>query len=377
VASEGSKDSCEETLIRGFTERESEGARMSGHDAGERVVDLAALRACMERALEADGMSSSHAAETADVLLDAELRGYDDHGVWFMGEVHKWLKSGALNPAPNIQVVRETESSLLLDGDGGCGVAASFQAMRWCVERAAERGIATAGIQRSGHFIAAAPFPTWAAKQGFIAMAAANVVPLMPAPGGRSKSLGTNPFCFAAPTGLEHPLVFDMATSAIAGFKVRIMAQQGKSVEEGLVYNADGRPTTDPGDLDRGGSLAPVGGHKGFGLALMVDVLAGVMTGAQFGQNAGVVNGKEGHFFLALDPAIFVPRQEFTRRMDELLRWVKSGEKIEGVEEIVYPGERGQRRAAELTASGQVPLNAVAWQTLESICAETGVPLPA
>jgi L-2-hydroxycarboxylate dehydrogenase (NAD+) len=377
VASEGSKDSCEETLIRGFTERESEGARMSGHDAGERVVDLAALRACMERALEADGMSSSHAAETADVLLDAELRGYDDHGVWFMGEVHKWLKSGALNPAPNIQVVRETESSLLLDGDGGCGVAASFQAMRWCVERAAERGIATAGIQRSGHFIAAAPFPTWAAKQGFIAMAAANVVPLMPAPGGRSKSLGTNPFCFAAPTGLEHPLVFDMATSAIAGFKVRIMAQQGKSVEEGLVYNADGRPTTDPGDLDRGGSLAPVGGHKGFGLALMVDVLAGVMTGAQFGQNAGVVNGKEGHFFLALDPAIFVPRQEFTRRMDELLRWVKSGEKIEGVEEIVYPGERGQRRAAELTASGQVPLNAVAWQTLESICAENGVPLPA
>ena len=350
---------------------------MSGYDAGGRAVDLAALRACMERALEADGMSSSHAAETADVLLDAELRGYDDHGVWFMGEVHKWLKSGALNPAPNIRVVRETESSLLLDGDGGCGVAASFQAMRWCVERAAERGIATAGIQRSGHFIAAAPFPTWAAKQGFIAMAAANVVPLMPAPGGRSKSLGTNPFCFAAPTGLDHPLVFDMATSAIAGFKVRIMAQQGKSVEEGLVYNADGRPTIDPGDLDRGGSLAPVGGYKGFGLALMVDVLAGVLTGAQFGQNAGVVNGKEGHFFLALNPEIFLPRQEFTSRLDELLRWVKSGEKIEGVEEIVYPGERGQRRAAELTATGQVPLNAEAWQTLESICAETGVPLPA
>jgi L-2-hydroxycarboxylate dehydrogenase (NAD+) len=350
---------------------------MSGQDAGERIVDLNALRACMERALEADGMSPAHAAETADVLLDAELRGYDDHGVWFMGEVHKWLKSGALNPAPNITVVRETESSLLLDGDGGCGVAASYQAMRWCVERAAERGIATAGIQRSGHFIAAAPFPTWAAKQGFIAMAAANVVPLMPAPGGRSKTLGTNPFCFAAPTSLGYPLVFDMATSAIAGFKVRIMAQQGKSVDEGLVFNAEGRSTTDPGDLDRGGSLAPVGGYKGFGLALMVEVLAGVLTGAQFGQNAGVVNGKEGHFFLALNPEIFLPRQEFLSRMDELLRWVKSGEKIEGVDEIVYPGERGQRRAAELTASGQVPLNAVVWQTLQAICSETGVATPA
>jgi LDH2 family malate/lactate/ureidoglycolate dehydrogenase len=350
---------------------------MSEQDAGGKVVELGALRTSMERALEADGMSAQHAAETAEVLLDAELRGYDDHGVWFMGEVHQWLKSGALNPAPKITVVKETDSSLLLDGDGGCGVAASYQAMRWCVERAAERGIATAGIQRSGHFIAAAPFPTWAAKQGYIALAAANVVPLMPAPGGRSKTLGTNPFCFAAPTGLDYPLVFDMATSAIAGFKVRIMAQQGKSVEEGLVYNAEGKPTTDPGDLNRGGSLAPVGGYKGFGLALMVEVLAGVLTGAQFGQNAGVVGGKEGHFFLALNPDIFLPRAEFTARMDELLGWVKAGQKIEGVDEIVYPGERGQRRAAEITAAGRVPLNAVAWQTLQAICAENGVALPA
>src|SRR3954468_22348048 len=352
-------------------------AAMTGQDSDGRVVELGALRASMERALEADGMSAQHAAETAEVLLDAELRGYDDHGVWFMGEVHKWLKSGALNPAPKITVVKETESSLLLDGDSGCGVAASFQAMRWCVERAAERGIATAGIQRSGHFIAAAPFPTWAAKQGYIALAAANVVPLMPAPGGRSKALGTNPFCFAAPTGLDHPLVFDMATSAIAGFKVRIMAQQGKSVEHGLVYDAEGRSTADPADLDRGGSLAPVGGYKGFGLALMVEVLAGVLTGAQFGQNAGVVNGKEGHFFLALNPEAFMPRSEFTARMDELLGWVKSGQRIEGVDEIVYPGERGQRRSMQLTSEGKVPLDDVAWSTLQGLCAEAGCSPPA
>ena len=109
----------------------------------------------------------------------------------------------------------------------------------------------------------------------------------------------------------------------------------------------------------------------------MVEVLAGVLTGAQFGQNAGVVNGKEGHFFLALNPEIFMPKAEFIRRMDELLTWVKSGQRIEGVSEIVYPGERGQRRAAEITASGQVPLNAAAWSTLESICTENGVALPA
>ncbi|MCC7371378.1 MAG: Ldh family oxidoreductase [Chloroflexi bacterium] len=350
---------------------------MTAQGAAERVVGLADLTRSVEQALMADGMSAAHAAETAEVLIDAEMRGYDDHGVWFFGEVHKWLKSGALNPAPTIRVVRETDSSLLLDGDRGCGVAASFQAMRWCIEKAATRGIATAGIQNSGHFIGAAPFPALAAKAGFIGMAAANVVPLMPAPGGRSKSLGTNPICFAAPSGREHPLVFDMATSALAGFKARILAAQGKSVPEGQVLNAAGRPTTDPGDLDRGGSLAPVGGYKGFGLALMVEILAGVLTGAQFGQNAGVVNGKEGHFFLALNPEIFMPREEFTRRMDELLGWVKSGDRIEGVEEIYYPGERGQRRAAGMIGAGKVTLAPVAWKTLSDICAETGVALPA
>ena len=177
---------------------------MSGQDAGERVVDLAALRACMERALEADGMSPEHAAETAEVLLDAELRGYDDHGVWFMGEVHKWLRVRRLEPRP------EHHGGPRDGRPRCCWTATAAAAWRPRTRRCAgawsapaERGIATAGIQRSGHFIAAAPFPTWAAKQGYIAMAAANVVPLMPAPGGRSKSLGTNPFCFAAPTGLE------------------------------------------------------------------------------------------------------------------------------------------------------------------------------
>jgi uncharacterized oxidoreductase len=198
----------------------------------------------------------------------------------------------------------------------------------------------------------------------------------MPAPGGRTRALGTNPLCFAAPSGGEFPIVFDMATSAIAGFKARILAQQGQRVPEGLIFDAAGRPSTDPGDLDHGGALAPVGGYKGFGLALLVEVLAGVLTGAQFGQQAGVTYGKEGHFFLAIDPEIFLPRAEFTARMAELARWIKSGQPVDGAE-IVLPGERGQRRAAELTRGGQVPLNAVAWRTLADVCGPLGVPLPA
>jgi LDH2 family malate/lactate/ureidoglycolate dehydrogenase len=350
---------------------------VSEQDAGGRTVKLGALRTSLEQILEADGMSHAHAAETADVLLDAELRGYGDHGVWFLGEIHKWLRSGALNPAPNIRVLRETDSALLLDGDAGCGVAASFQAMRWCMEKAATRGLASAAIQHSGHFIAAAPFVTLAAKAGFIGICAANVVPNVVPPGGKTRAVGTNPLAFAAPTSGPFPVVFDTASSAIAGFKVRIMAQQGQTLEPNLIVDKEGQPSTDPNDLDRGGALLPFGGHRGYGIALLVEVLAGVLTGAGFGSTAGVTHGKEGHFFLAIDPGLFIPRDEVVARMDELVRFVKSGQPVAGVSEVLLPGERGQRRALEFTRDGRVPLDAVASATLAALCAETGVAVPA
>jgi LDH2 family malate/lactate/ureidoglycolate dehydrogenase len=339
-------------------------------------VALDQLRTCLATLLERLDVSAPHAAQIADVLLDAELRGYPDHGVWFLGEVAGWYRSGALNPRPNIRVVHETELSLLLDGDGGCGAVAAQQAMDWCVERAHQRGMAMAGIQRSGHFIAGAPYVTSAARAGCLALAAANVTPLMPPPGGRRRTLGTNPFAFAAPTGGEFPLVFDMATSAIAGFKVRLAAREGRRLPPDLIANAQGEPTTDPQDFLNGGLLLPFGGHKGFGMALLVEVLAGVLTGASFGAEASVTHAREGHFFLALDPALFLPAAQFTQRMDELIRQVKSGERVAGTDELFIPGERGQRRAAELRRSGQVPLDTQGWRTLNELCSSLDVPLP-
>jgi LDH2 family malate/lactate/ureidoglycolate dehydrogenase len=340
------------------------------------TVELEQLRTCLARLLERLDVAPPHAAQIAEVLLDAELRGYPDHGVWFLGEVAGWFRSGALNPRPSIRVVHETELSLLLDGDGGCGAVAAQQAMDWCVERAHERGMAMAGIQRSGHFIAGAPYVTSAARAGCLALAAANVTPLMPPPGGRRRTLGTNPFAFAAPTGGDFPLVFDMATSAIAGFKVRLAARAERQLEPGLIANAQGEPTTDPRDFLNGGLLLPFGGHKGFGMALLVEVLAGVLTGASFGAEASVTHAREGHFLLALDPAQFLPAEQFTQRMDELIRQVKSGERVEGVDELFIPGERGQRRAAELRRSGQVPLDTQGWRTLNELCSALDVPLP-
>src|SRR6266508_1674430 len=254
------------TLMRRWPTHDAErGPTMSTQQSAaldERAVDLAKLRTCLEQALVGLKVPESHAGPIAEVLLDAELRGYDDHGVYFLGELANWFRSGALNPAPNIRVLQETDAALTLDGDKGCGVVASFKAMRWCVERARSRGMASAGLRNSGHFVAAAPYPTEAARAGCIALVAANVTPLMPPPGGRSRKLGTNPLCFTAPTGGQFPVVFDMATSGIAGFKARVAALEGRSVPEGLIADAMGRPTTDPGEFTKGGLLLPVGGHK-------------------------------------------------------------------------------------------------------------------
>ena len=147
-------------------------------------------------------------------------------------------------------------------------------------------------------------------------------------------------------------------------------------LQPGLIADAAGRPSTDPRDFVAGGLLLPVGGHKGFGLALMVEVLAGVLTGASFGPDAGVTHGKEGHFFLALDPEQFMSAAEFRSRMDDLAAHVKASEHVQGVEEIFLPGERGQRRMADLRRAGEVPIDALGWQTLEQVCASLDVPLP-
>ncbi|HEX2186266.1 MAG TPA: Ldh family oxidoreductase, partial [Chloroflexota bacterium] len=252
------------------------------------------------------------------------------------------------------------------------------EAMTRIIAKAKQHGLACAGLRHSGHFIAAAPYVEMAAREGLIGFACANVTPLMAPSGGKTRTFGTNPLAFAFPTGTRGAVVFDMATSATAGFKVRLAALQGKTLPPGLILDAAGNPSTDPQAYLDGGLILPLGGehaaYKGYGLAMVVDALAGVLTGAGFARSAGVTHGKEGQFFLALDPQLFLPADEFLQRMDEQVEQAKSAEPLPGVEEILVPGERGQRRRAELLARGTVPLGEISWQTLLKTCAELGVP---
>jgi LDH2 family malate/lactate/ureidoglycolate dehydrogenase len=343
-----------------------------------RLVRIDDLRHCLALAFERLQITPVDAEGLAGLLVDSELRGHPDHGVAALGVLTTLFREGTLNPRPRVRVVHETSDALLLDGDRGCGPSAPTRAMRWCIERARERqGMAVAAV-RDWQLLVAAPYARLAAEAGLIGFACTNFVPLVAPPGSRTAVFGTNPFAYGLPAQRHQPVVLDVATTVTSMQKVRLTAEGGTTMSVGVIFDSAGRETIDPEDLLDGGLMASLGyphaPHKGFGLALFVDALSGVLSGAGFAQ--GVGNGAPGSFFWALDVEAFLPRHEFLERMDAQIDQIKQGERLPGVDELWVPGERGQRRWLDLTARGAVPLEPASWQLLEKACESLAVPLP-
>jgi LDH2 family malate/lactate/ureidoglycolate dehydrogenase len=298
-----------------------------------RIYDLRRRLAAVFERLD---LEPRDADALAGLLLDSELRGHPDHGVAAVGLLAEMYADGRLNPRPNVRLLRETDGSLVIDGDRGCGPGPPMDAMRWCIERARERtGMAVATV-RDWQFLVGAPYVRLAAEAGLIGFACTTFMPLVAPPGGRTPVLGTNPFAYGLPAKRHPPVVLDVATTSVAMQKVRLATGP---LPEGLIFDREGQATTDPAEFF---SLAPLGTphapHKGFGLALLIEALAG---GSE----------EPGTFLWALDPEALEPREEFLARMDGLIDQIKASG-----EDVVLPGERGARRHAELTAAGEVEL---------------------
>jgi LDH2 family malate/lactate/ureidoglycolate dehydrogenase len=340
-------------------------------------VEIVVVQDRLERALTlAAGVPEGHARLIADVIMDSELRGYDDHGVWFLGRMLEWYATGGLNPAPQVRVIDESATTVLLDGDQGCGVIAATEAMTRCIAKAREYGMASAAVRNSGNLIVAAPFALQAAEAGLIGFATTNAPPLAAPTGGITRTFGTNPFAYAIPTGRHFPFLLDMSTTATAAAKVMVARQEGRRLAPGLIEDAQGQPTDDPNAFFAGGAMVPLGGPKGYGLAMVVDALAGVLAGTPFARDLTMRAAPVGHFFWSLDVARYLPREEFLARMDAQIEQVKSGARKPGVEEILIPGERGQRRKRDLLARGRLPLQPAGWQALQDICTRAGLAAP-
>ncbi|HET7271769.1 MAG TPA: Ldh family oxidoreductase [Rubrobacter sp.] len=343
------------------------------------LVRIQDLRHCLISAFERLELPREDAEQVAEVLLDSELRGYESHGVHLLVFLADAYRSG-MNPRPDIRVLRETEETLLLDGDRS-HVVGAVRAMRWCIERARERkGIAVAGV-RDSQPIALGFYARMAAEAGLIGFACANAIPMVAPPGGRTPTFGTNPFAYAIPAGRHPPVILDVATSTGAAFKVRLAAQHGRQVPEGMILDIEGHPTTDPNEFARGGLMAPLGSptapHKGFGLALVIDALAGVLTGAAFARDMGSEPATAGNTFLwALDVEAFLPREEFLSRMEVQIDQIKAGERQAGVDELLVPGERGHRRYRVLITRGTVPLSEASRDALARACDSLSIAPP-
>jgi LDH2 family malate/lactate/ureidoglycolate dehydrogenase len=336
------------------------------------------LRRHCASVLSAVGVPQADAELVADSLVTADLRGVDSHGVNLMSLYVERLQRGEMCARTEVDVVRDDGSTVLLDGGLGLGQVAGVRAVELAAERALAHGVAAVAVRESTHLGALGYYTLRAAERGVVAFAFQNGPAFVPAYGGLSPLFSTNPMSYAIPTDEERPIVYDVATTAVAGNKLILARKEGRPIPEGWATDAAGTPTTDPhaASIDQ---LQWFGGHKGFGIALLVEILAGVLTGSSFAlqeYTASPLAGREriakGYTFLALDPDRFIGTAELRKRTDALIRDVHASEPAAGVERVLVPGEIEHRCHDERSAHG-IPLSRALVAELEGLRERLGI----
>ena len=323
------------------------------------------------------GATEDEAASVAEGVIGANLAGHDSHGIIQIPSYIERIEVGHIVCGAPMDVVRETPTTMVVDGNWGFGYHVSKFVMQKIIEKAAASGVAAATVYRQGHVGRVAAYPIMAAKAGMIGMMTADsgrtakgVVPF----GGREARLGTNPICFAMPSNLEGPLFIDMATSAVAAGKISLAIARGQSVPEGWILDKDGNSSTDPNDLGRGGAVLPLGGtegHKGYGLSAIVEIFSGLLTGLGFGVDpAGRHN--DGCFMAAFDVEAFRSLETFKREVTEFAHYLKSTPPAKGFDEVYYPGEIEHLRTVHGLEHG-IEVEETTWERLRAMADKYGV----
>ena len=328
-------------------------------------------------------VSPEDAAIAADVLLSADLRGVDSHGMIRLNTYYgDRIRKGLIDPKPAINVVHETATTMLIDGANGLGHPVSYRAMEHCIKKARQTGLAMVTVRNSNHYGIAGYYAMMALKENMIGISFTNSQPLVAPTYGRTAILGTNPIAVAVPAGSERPYVLDMATSIVPIGRITVYDKAGKPIPEGWGIDGKGQVTTDPTEVLEGGALMPLGGidvmrgYKGYGLGLMVDIFSGVLSGSAFGADVDIHDGKHfartGHFFAAIDITAFRPLEEFKHDMDGLINMLKDSPKAVGQDRIYIHGEKEFETSDRNNRLG-VPLIAPVVDDLRKSGHETGI----
>jgi LDH2 family malate/lactate/ureidoglycolate dehydrogenase len=335
-----------------------------------RAVRADDLRACTQALFAAAGLPEADAAIVADTLVEADLRNVRSHGVMRVPNYLRGLERGSIVARPTIAVVEDNGATAVVDGGRAMGQVAAHAAMTQAIERALAHGIGSVALRASNHCGAMAYWAMMAPPTGCIGLAITNAGINMAPTGGRDRLVGNNPMAIAVPTRRDWPMVLDMATSVAAGGKLDMAVIRGEPIPLGWALDRTGQPTTDARAARDGGSLLPVGGPKGYGLAVMLDVLAGVLSGGRFG--AGLGSGGSGQFFLAIRVDRFMPLGEFEDRMDALIDQLHGSALAPGAARVYVAGEIEAEIRAKRLAEG-VPIEQPILYELEAAAIKANV----
>jgi LDH2 family malate/lactate/ureidoglycolate dehydrogenase len=337
------------------------------------------LHAFCVQALTKVGVGETDARTTADVLVTTDTWGTFTHGTKALRAYVRRLRGGGLKKDGQPGVVAEGPAWALVDGDSSLGMVTSAFAMKTAITKARTAGIACVGVRNNCHYGAAGYYASLAIPENMIGVSMANDIPTVNAPGAKGPVLGSNPFAFAAPAGKARPIMLDMATSTVAGGKVFAAAQLGKTIPGNWLLDANARPTTDPTPFSHAASLTPMGGYKGTGIALMIETLSAVLTGAAMTWQVSSWTFSDpskstghGAAFIAMNIEAFMPIAEFKERMDHLIQEIHASEKAEGAERIYVPGEiEFERREKAMVEGIELPDDVVS--SLRSLGDELGM----
>lgn len=346
---------------------------MSNRFSPDALIDFSAA------AFRMAGMPANDARLVADTLVQADLWGHQSHGVlrlpWYLNR----LKAGVCNPVAAPVFVVDAGAVAVIDGGDAMGQVLTDHAMRDAIRRAKAHGIAAVTVRNSNHFGTALYYTLTAARAGCVAFLSTNASPAMAPWGGRTKTVGTNPWSWAAPAGKYDPMVLDIANTGVARGKIYLARQKGQQIPEGWAIDANGAPTTDPSAaID--GIILPMAGHKGYAIAAMMDMLSGVLSGSAFGSGvAGPYQTERrsgaGHFAIVLDISAFQPLTDFERSMEAMIEELKAVPLAVGHDEIFYPGEIEARNDARNRRDGlTMPDDTV--RDLEQVATDYGIALP-
>jgi len=319
---------------------------------------------------------------TARNLVKADLRGIESHGVGRLKRYTDGLKNGVVKTHPSIRIVRESPVTALLDGGYGLGQVVSYKAMNLAIEKAEKNCVGLVGVRNSNHFGIAGFYGLMALEHNLIGLVTTDTRPLVAPTFSKQKLMGTNPICVTVPTSGKG-FVLDMATSVAPVGKMEVARRIGKRVPLNWGIDPEGKITDDPEKIMKG-ALLPLGGlgellggHKGYGLAAVVDIFSGVLTGAIWSAGVGETQGPHpanvGHFFGAINPEAFMPLSEFKLRMDQFIQSLKLAEKMPEAEEIYIAGEKSAY-TEDIRRKIGVALDFKTVEMLKQLSAETGLP---